>query len=407
MTPAELRAAGRLGGLAFGGLVSRIEQVHQAIARRSFGPAGQAGAPARLVHDTVARGTYLAVRTAGTVAGTAAGQAASLLGAGGEQAGRDPTGNLALAALNAVAGDRLGPDLEPLAIRMAVRAGGRDVDLTADEVAAAFGRATPKLAVFVHGLAETDDSWRRRAGDCAPYGDRLREEFGYTPVYVRYNTGRHVSDSGHDLADLMGALAAAWPEPVREILLAGHSMGGLVIRSACHYGREASAGWVERVRHVFYLGSPHTGAPLARAAGVAGWILGKVPETRPFAALAAGPSSVRDLRHGYVLDDWAGCGPNCCLRDHRSEAALLAGANHYAISATVTADPSRRLGAVVGDLLVQPASAHGRRGSRQHIPFPVHLGRGLGGMHHFDLLNHPDVWAAIRGLLDRARADSI
>ena len=214
---------------------------------------------------------------------------------------------------------------------------------------------------------------------------------------MRYNTGLHVSDSGHDLAELLGALEAVWPEQVQEILLAGHSMGGLVIRSACHYGREACAGWVEKVRHVFYLGSPHMGAPLARAAGAAGWVLSKVPETRPFAALAAGPSSVRDLRHGYVLDDdWAGCGPDCCLRDHRSEAPLL---GHYAISATVTADPASPLGAVVGDLLVQPASAHGRRGSRQHIPFAVHLGRGFGRMHHFDLLNHPDIWTAIRGLL--------
>ena len=408
MTPAELRAAGRLGGLAFGGLVSRIEQVHQAVASRSFGPAGPAATPARLVHDTVARAGYLAVRTAGAVAGTAAGQAASLFGAGGEPAGRDPAGNLSLAALNAVAGDRFGPALEPLAIRMAVRAGGHDVGLTAGEVAAAFPRATPKLAVFVHGLAQTDDSWRRRAGECVPYGDRLRAEFGYTPVYVRYNTGRHVSDNGHDLAGLLDSLAEVWPEPVWEILLVGHSMGGLVIRSACHYGLKASAEWVERVRHVFYLGSPHMGAPLARAAGVAGWILSKVPETRPFADLAAGPSSVRDLRHGYVLDeDWAGCGPGCCLRDHRSEAALLADANHYAISATVTSDPASPLGAVVGDLLVPPTSAHGQRRSRQQIPFPVHLRRGLGGMHHFDLLNHPDVWAALRGLLDMAPADGI
>ena len=402
MTPAELRAAGRLGGLAFGGLVSLVEQVHQAVGRRAFGPAGPAGVPARLVHDTVARGAYLTVRTAGAVAGTAAGHAASLVGAAGRPAGREPAGNLALAALNAVAGDLLGPGLEPLAIRMAVRASGHDVGLTAGEVAAVFPHATPRLAVFVHGLGETDNSWRRRAGDSAPYGDRLQAEFGYTPVYVRYNTGRHVSDSGHDLAGLLGALEAAWPEPVQEILLAGHSMGGLVIRSACHYGREASAGWVERVRHVFYLGSPHLGAPLARAAGVAGWILSKVPETRPFAALAAGPSSVRDLRYGYVLDDdWAGCDPRCCLRDHRSDAPLLDTAAHYAISATVAGDPASPLGAVVGDLLVQPASAHGRHGVRQPIPFPVQLGRGFGRMHHFDLLNHPDIWAAIRGVLRR------
>ena len=400
MTPAELRAVGRLGGHAFAGLVSRIEQVHQVIAGRAFGLAGPTGAPARLVHDSVARAAYLAVRGAGRAAGTVSGEARILLGTGGQPIGHARAGNLAVAALNAVAGDRLGPDMAHLAIRMAVRADGRDIELTANEVADAFPLATRKMAVFLHGLAETDDSWRRRASQSRPYGPRMQEELGYTPVYIRYNTGRHVSDSGHDLADLLDRLMVVWPQQVDEILLVGHSMGGLVIRSACHYGRETATAWVGRIRHIFYLGSPHLGAPLARAAGFAGWALGRVPETRPFATLFTGPASIRDLRHGYVLDDdWNGCGQDCCLRDHRTEAPLLAGANHYAISATVTADPGHPFGAVVGDLLVQPASAHGRRGPRQHIPFPVEHGHGLGGMHHFDLLNHPDVWAAMRDRL--------
>jgi len=405
MTPAELRAMTRLGGQVFAGLVARIEGVHQVIAGRAFAPAGPAGAPVRLIHDSLARGAYLAVRGAGVAAGTAGGEAGFLFGAGGRPAATRPAGNLALAALNAVAGDRLGPDLAPLAITMAARADGRDVGPAAGEVAAAFPGASPRLAVFVHGLAETEDSWRRRAGQSAPYGDRLRSEFGYTPVYLRYNTGRHISDNGRDLAGLLERLMAAWPVQVDEILLAGHSMGGLVIRSACHYGREAGAAWTGRIRHVFYLGSPHLGAPLARAAGLAGWALGRVPETRPFATLAAGPASVKDLRHGYILaDDWTGCDQDCCLRDHRHDTPLLATANHYAISATVTADPGSPVGAVVGDLLVQPASAHGRRGPRRHIPFPVDLGRGLGGMHHFDLLNHPGVWDAMSGLLRPAPA---
>jgi pimeloyl-ACP methyl ester carboxylesterase len=400
MTPAELRAVSWLGGHVFAGLVTRIEQVHQVITGRAFAPIGPVGAPARSIYDSVARGTYLMVRGAGVAAGAAGGQAGFLLGADGQPAGRGPAGNLALAVLNAVAGDRLGPGLAPLAIAMAVRVDGCDVGLTAHEVADAFPSAVPKMAVFVHGLAETENSWRRRASQSAPYGDRLQAEFGYTPVYVRYNTGRHISDSGHDLADLLERLMAAWPGQVEEVLLVGHSMGGLVIRSACHYGRETSAAWAGSIRHVFYLGSPHLGAPLARTAGLVGWALGQVPETRPFAALAAGPASVKDLRHGYVLDDdWAGCDQDSCLRDHRCDAPLLATANHYAISATVTADPGSPLGAVAGDLLVQPASAHGRRGPRQHIPFPVELGRGLGAMHHFDLLNHPDVWEAMRGLL--------
>ena len=401
MTPAEIAALGRLGGHAFSGLVSRIEGVHRAVAGRAFAPAGPAGAPVRAIHDSTARGVYLAVRSAGAAAGVLGGQAVSLLGPAGQPAGGEPGGNLALAALNAVAGDRLGPGLAPLAIRMAVRADGRDVDLTAEELSAAFGHPAPRLAVFVHGLAETENFWQRRSAESVPYGPRLHAEFGYTPVYIRYNTGRHVSDNGRDLARLLDSLVAAWPEQVDELLLLGHSMGGLVIRSACHHGQQESAAWVDRVRHVFYLGSPHLGAPLARAAGFAGWAFGKFAETRPFVTLVNGSSpGIKDLRHGYVLaDDWADCDQDTCIRDHRRDTPLLAGVNHCTISATITADPGHPLATVAGDLLVQPSSAHGRRGVHQHIPFPVDSRRGLGGMHHFDLLNHPAVWTAIRGLL--------
>jgi hypothetical protein len=404
MTPAELRAASKLGGHAFAGLVSRIERVHEAVAGRGFGPIGPAAPPVRVIHDSVTRSVYLAIRGSGAAAGAISGPVVSLLGAGGQPAGSAPEGNLALAALNAIAGDQLGPDLAPLTIQMAVRAAGHDVSLSTAELAAAFPDAMPKLAVFVHGMAETENSWHRRADECAPYGSRLAAEFGYSPVYVRYNTGRHISDNGHDLATLLAGLAAAWPTEVDELLLVGHSMGGLVIRSACHYGRPASAAWPARVRHVFYLGSPHLGAPLARAAGLAGWAFGKVAETRPVAPLVNGSSAgIKDLRYGYLLeDDWAGCDLDSCLRDHRHEAPLLPGADHYAISATVTADPGSAFGAIVGDLLVQPTSAHGRGGRRQHIPFRAESGHRLGGMHHFDLLNHPAVWIAMRDFLSHA-----
>jgi triacylglycerol esterase/lipase EstA (alpha/beta hydrolase family) len=405
MTPDELRAASGLGGRAFADFVARIEQVHQAVAGRAFGPARQAGAPARLIHDAVSRSVYLAVRSAGSAAGAMTGEiAAVLLGRRGQPAGAVPAGNLALAGLNAVAGDGLVKDTAPLAISMAVRAVGRDIGLTAADLAAAFPGAAPRLALFVHGLGETENSWERHGDQAESYGSRLRSQFGYSPVYLRYNSGRHVSENGQDLAILLDRLTAAWPVPTAEILLVGHSMGGLVIRSACHYGNDLSLAWTRQVRHVFYLGSPHLGAPLARAFGLAGWALSLVPETRPFATMVNGSSpGIKDLRHGYVLPgDWAGCDQDTCLRDHRHDAPLLSGASHYAISATVTADPGSPVGSLVGDLLVTPASAHGRRGRVQHIAFPVEKGRRLGGMHHFDLLGHPAVWAAMDGLLQQA-----
>ena len=209
MTPAELRAVSRLGGHAFAGVVSRIERVHQAVAGRAFGPIRHAGAPARFIHDSVSRSVYLAVRSTGSAAGAIFGEVLSPLGAGGQPTSSTPTGNLALSALNAIAGDRLRPDVAPLAIRMAVRAGGRDVDLVAQDLAAAFPDATPRLAVFVHGLAETENSWDPRSDESVSYGQRLRADLGYSPVYIRYSTGRHVSDNGQDLAGLLDRLTAS------------------------------------------------------------------------------------------------------------------------------------------------------------------------------------------------------
>jgi hypothetical protein len=286
---------------------------------------GEAATPARAIQDAVSRGVHRTVRGVGSAAGWMSGLVASRFGASGRPAGAGG-GHLALAAvaaLNALAGDKFGPDLAPPAIELAVRADGRDIEPVTEELATAFPSPTARLAVFVHGLAETDLLWHRQAADHLPYGPRLKADFGYTPVYLRYNTGRHICDNGSGLADLLGRLQASWPVPVKDLLLVGHSMGGLVIRSACHYGAQASAPWTRQVRQVFYLGSPDSG-----------------------------------------------------LRDHRIDVPSLGRAQHHAISATITTDPG--------------------------IPLPG--GRGFGGLQHFDLLNHPDVWLAMRDILSRPRA---
>ncbi len=414
MTPQEARAAVRLAGRMFVGVTSHVERVHQAVAARPFRLTSPAAAPVRLVHDAVAGGVYATVRASGLAAGVVAGE---LLAATRPQdsvpVGSTPAGNLALAALNAAVGHRLAEEGDPLAIRMAVRAGGRDLAPGRAALAVAFPGATGRLAVFLHGLGETEDAWRLHArrhyqDPRVCYGTRLADDFGYTPVYLRYNTGLHVSDNGRLLAGLLQEVVADWPTAVEELLLVGHSMGGLVARSGCHQGQQAGAAWVPCVRHVVCLGAPHLGAPLEQGVALLGVALGAVAETRPFAMLVNGRSAgIKDLRYGYLLeDDWGGChDPDSCLADHRTDVPLLATANHYVVAATVTGDPRHPLGRVVGDLLIRPASAHGRHRYRRHIPFSPEARRQLGPLHHFHLLNHPAVYEAIRVWLD-ARAPS-
>jgi pimeloyl-ACP methyl ester carboxylesterase len=401
----DIRAVGQLAGegLAAGGAL--ISEMHAGIASRPFGALGPAAAPVRLLHDGISRAVYGGVR--GGLRLLAEG-GATVAAVGATDAGPaldcTPAGSLALGTVNGLWGDRLTNRGHGLAYDMAVRRGCADVPVTPDGLATAYPDATARIAVFVHGLFGDDDNWRLfplrggRAGR-RTYGERLRDELGYTPVTLRYNTGHHISHNGRALARLLDELEAGWPEPVEEIVLIGHSMGGLVARSACHYGGP----WTDHVRHVFSLGSPHLGADLEKGINATSWALKRLPETRALSRLLnARSAGIKDLRYGACVDeDWAGCeDPDEFLRDRCTEVPFLPGAHYYFVGCTVADGP---LGTVLGDLLVRAPSASGRGNGRgRRIPFEADHGHELSGLTHFDLLNHPAVYAQIRTWLVRS-----
>jgi PGAP1-like protein len=396
MRSTEVRAVGELAGQALAGTGMLIRDMHAAIADRAFGSAGPGAAPARAIHDGIAAAVYGGVRT--TLAALPRGASAALARSARPDAASladSPRAALAIAALNGYLGDALAQQRSDLVLRMTLRHRGADVDPTAPDVPNATGR----LGLFVHGLGETDAAWRRRADAHRPgYGVLLQRELGYTPLDLRYNSGRHISDNGRDLALLLETLHDAWPVAVDEIALFGHSMGGLVVRSACHYGRGDGHRWSAAVRHVFCLGSPHLGAPLEKGVNALGWALGRVPETRPFArAVNVRSAGIKDLRYGAcVEEDWCDCDPDELLTDRCHDVPFLPHARFYFIAASLR-EP---LGAIVGDLLVRAHSASGA-GRRRRIPFEIENGRHLAGLTHFDLLNHPAVYAQIRAWLSR------
>ncbi len=260
----------------------------------------------------------------------------------------------------------------------------------------AFPHATGRLVVLLHGLMGTESAWGH--GGTEPYGPRLERDLGVTAVHLRYNTGRHVSENGRALAGLLDALTDAWPVPVEQVALVGHSMGGLVARSACAQG----AAWTARVRHTVSLGTPHHGAPFERGAHRAAAALSARPETRPLGALLRRRSAgIRDLRHGSLVDeDWRGRDPEAQRGAACAEVPLPDGVLHAFVSATITRDPAHPLGRLAGDALVLGPSAAGRsRGRAQRLAFADEHGLRLGGIHHMALLNHPAVYAALRGWL--------
>jgi pimeloyl-ACP methyl ester carboxylesterase len=397
----EPAAAASLAGRGFAEAVRRLEETHEAIAARSFGAAGAQALPARSIHDAITAASYGAVRIAGSAVGTTA---AAALRARPPQAAADRisasrVGALVLGALNGLIGDRLDAEHRELSIPTELRLRGRPVPVERSSLAGAYPEATARLVVFVHGLCETEAAWwlgaERRWGDPdSTYGSRIQRDIGLTPLYVRYNTGLHVSESGARLARLLEDLVGEWPRAVSDLAIVGHSMGGLVARSACAQGERDGHRWIAATKRIVYLGTPHLGAPLEKLTNVAAAGLAAVPETRPVATvLRTRSAGIKDLRYGALLeDDWVDCDPDALLGDPCSEVPLLASAEHYAVCATVTRKPEAPLGRMVGDLLVLYASGSGRGGRRRRrIRFAEENGSHLPSATHFDLLNHPEV----------------
>ena len=401
---AELRALGRLAAEELRGALGGTGGLHRGLADRVFmgveKGVGPAAAPVRLAHDAISGGVYAAVRAAAGLVGLGATEAAVRLREDPAAPAPSTTrqGSLAIGILTGLRGDALEREENPLAQPMAVRVDGKAVAPRREALATAFPAAPPRLVLFLHGLFETEFSWRLGAGEGGEtYGTSLARDLGCAPVDVRYNSGRHISENGRSLSELLDALVAQWPVEVEQIALVGHSMGGLVARSACHLGAAENAGWVKRVRHVVSLGSPHFGAPLEELVHVAAVSLGKLPETRPISNfLRRRSAGIRDLRRGSLVDeDWRDRDPEALRAAACQEVPLLEGATHCFVSATVTRSPDHPVGRLIGDLLVLTPSASGQSRTRR-LGFRAEHGAHVGGATHFALLNHPVVYEKLR-----------
>jgi pimeloyl-ACP methyl ester carboxylesterase len=394
MSDTELRALTRLGFDELARASGGIGQFQRAIATRAFRASGPAAAPARAIYDGITRGVYAGLGMATRALGVAAGAVAERRE--GIPLSTTPRGAAGIAAIAGLTGDALEEQGSPLAQPMAVRVEGVPVALEPEALAAVFPNATPRVVVFLHGLMETEFSW----GRAESYGSRLARDLGYTPVFVRYNSGLRISRNGRCLGELMDELVAGWPVEVERIALVGHSMGGLVARSACHRGAEDGADWVGRVRQSVSLGTPHMGAPLEQAVHLLTAGLARLPETRPLANfLRRRSGGIRDLRQGSLVDeDWRDADPDPLRAAACAEVPLLDGATHCFVSATVTRSDRHPLGRLIGDTLVLKPSATGRSRTRR-IPFEEEFGMHVGGAHHFALLNHPAVYEKLRAWL--------
>jgi hypothetical protein len=397
----DLRGAARLATEAASGIADVVEAMHLGI---GGGPAvlgRPLAAPVRLLTRPVYGSLRLGMRLVGAAVEDGLALLAPLVTPLLSPRASRPAREAAVAVLNGVLGDHLARSGNPLAIEMRLRSRGRPLELEAGALRRAFPEARGKLLVLVHGSCVNDLQWRREGHD---HGAALARDLGFTPVYLHYDTGLHVSENGRAFAALLEALVAAWPAPVDELVILAHSMGGLVARSACHVGEAAGHGWRRKLHRLVCLGTPHHGAPLERGGSFVDQLLGVSHYSAPLARLGKIRSAgVTDMRFGNVLDaHWVGRDRFAPGRDARTPLPLPAGVECYAIAAAT--DPPGRAGRRSTDGLVPVDSALGRHPrAALTLAFPEDHRWIVHGTTHLQLLSRPEVYAQLRRWLAAPR----
>ena len=366
----DVQGAVRLVRDAAVGLTDLIEHTHDSILN-----APGLGLVAPRVTGGVTRLVYRSVRGVMHLVGHGLDLALGEIAGRQPEKATTPEREAALAALNGVLGDHLAATANPLALKMQFRRyksgpkpGGR-------------------IIVLIHGLCMSDLQWTRSDHD---HGAALARDFGVTPVYLSYNSGLHISTNGRALAESLEALIAQWPVPVEDLTIIGHSMGGLVARSACHYAEQVDYLWRRKLTKLIFLGTPHHGAPLERIGHWVEGAVGQMPYASGIARLAKIRSAgVTDLRHGALLDeDWSATQPRVV--------ALPEGVSCYAIAARLAAGNAGLKGRLIGDGLVTVASATGdHRDPARDLRIPADRQWVGVEMGHFDLLSRPEVYQQI------------
>lgn len=404
----EARDLGRAAGPVLRQLTGLVRGAHFAISdtvndtlTRALGPSVR---PIRAVSDAATAGVYatvgLALDAGSQVAGVVAAHRLQRQGDQGPSVHDGAGAHYALPISLGLRGDTIARDAVRLAPAMHLRHNGHQVYLDPEAITEAYGQVTAEIAVFLHGLFETERAWDLGTHDRASYTTRLSSDLGLTPVTLRFNTGLRISENALTLSEVLDGLVAAWPAPVERMVLIGHSMGGLVIHGALAAAADAAdrgepPAWTALVTDTVALGSPHHGSAIARAVAGAAHTFGQSPKGEWLADFLRFRSvGLRDLMHGNIVAaDWEGHDPDD-REDRRTHPLPYPDIDHYAVVGLIAGGRlSEQLADRLGDLVVDGTSASHRVAEPGRSRFGVDGVAVVPGIGHFALLNNNEVYA--------------
>jgi pimeloyl-ACP methyl ester carboxylesterase len=288
--------------------------------------------------------------------------------------------NLSRSILNGVVGDYLAKENNPLAIEMAFYQQGQALVLDDSLLQKMSSRSdkplSNKIIVLIHGLTNLETIWDFKS-EVAPnetppdvskqdnYGLRIQESYGFTPFYLRYNTGLPIKENGQKLHALLSQLKASYPIKIDEIVLMGFSMGGLLARSAQQIAQDTQAEWIKKLSNCYYIGTPHEGSPLEKFGHLTSSIVRLIP--REYVShwadwIDVRSEGIQDLKHGLLnlkqTDDNQTPDQDDPYEQSVRCGSFYVGAQHHFISGALSENKDSLVNKFFGDSLVRHPSAN-------------------------------------------------
>ena len=347
---------------------------------------------------------------------------------------------IVIAILNGIVGDYLHSQDNPLQIHMQWRSlskddiddevEGRTLSPQKQKTIQQMKKKKKHYLLLIHGSCASPHDWWQQGHN---HGIALAAALSNNiePLFLHYNTGLHISENGKLLSQCIQQLVNEVEEKddssssdIIRISIIGHSMGGLVARSACHYASQqdgaSSSSWIQHLHHLITLGTPHHGAILEQGGKLVDSVLGVHRFTEPISWLTKIRSAgVMDLGYGNVREeDWS-CGHDnddedkensqrknrAALIDNRQPTPLPSKVRCLAIAAVLgdaNSSSNRLLGTVLRtDGLVTEASALGiGHVNNPELNLVFDMSRTIYNLGHLGLLSSQDVYRTILCFLE-------